>query len=155
MQGTPDTRFALRAERSGAGEGRTYTVVYGAVDQAGNVAEARGQIQVPLLQLGMIEPLHVTVDKSGVAWSKVSGAHHYNVIRTDLDHVRLEDEVIRLDPVVVLAEGTTATAMFDEQRPESGKAYGYLVEYDDGAPSGYGTESAGRERVLAPPGACP
>jgi hypothetical protein len=34
--GTLDTEFMLRAERSGTGNGRTYTVTYTAVDLAGN-----------------------------------------------------------------------------------------------------------------------
>jgi hypothetical protein len=45
--GTPDTSFLLRAERSGAGSGRVYTVVYRARDGAGNVAPAVAVVRVP------------------------------------------------------------------------------------------------------------
>jgi hypothetical protein len=45
--GTSDTSFALRAERVGGGAGRTYTVVYQALDSSGNVAEASARVQVP------------------------------------------------------------------------------------------------------------
>jgi hypothetical protein len=45
--GTPDTSFLLRAERSGAGSGRVYAVVYRARDGAGNVAPAVALVRVP------------------------------------------------------------------------------------------------------------
>ncbi len=45
--GTPDTTFALRAERSGNGEGRVYTITYRAFDGAGNEAFAAAYVRVP------------------------------------------------------------------------------------------------------------
>jgi len=45
--GTDDRSFQLRAERSGAGSGRTYTVVYKATDASGNVATASATVFVP------------------------------------------------------------------------------------------------------------
>lgn len=42
-----DTMFKLRAERSGTGEGRTYTMTYRATDASGNSAEASVTITVP------------------------------------------------------------------------------------------------------------
>jgi hypothetical protein len=45
--GTPDLSFELRAERSGKGDGRVYTVVYRAFDMSGNSAQAAAQVVVP------------------------------------------------------------------------------------------------------------
>ncbi len=44
----------------------------------------------------------------------------------------------------------------DTELPSHGEAFFYLVEYNDGLASGYGTESAAKER-FAPPGqgSCP
>jgi hypothetical protein len=42
-----DTSFKLRAERSGRGQGRTYTITYRATDASGNSAEASVTITVP------------------------------------------------------------------------------------------------------------
>jgi hypothetical protein len=42
-----DTMFRLRAERSGKGQGRIYTITYGAEDASGNYAEASVTITVP------------------------------------------------------------------------------------------------------------
>jgi len=41
------TAFKLRAERSGTGDGRTYTITYSAVDRAGNEASATCIVVVP------------------------------------------------------------------------------------------------------------
>lgn len=45
--GTDDRSFQLRAERSGSGSGRTYTVVYKATDASGNVATASATVFIP------------------------------------------------------------------------------------------------------------
>lgn len=43
-----DTTFRLRAERSGSGDGRTYTVTYRATDGAGNETTTTATVEVPL-----------------------------------------------------------------------------------------------------------
>jgi len=45
--GTPDVEFQLRAERSGKGNGRVYTVVYTAYDGSGNSSQAVATVVVP------------------------------------------------------------------------------------------------------------
>ena len=45
--GTDDRVFSLRSERSGEGPGRVYTVVYRAVDDAGNATEVEAIVVVP------------------------------------------------------------------------------------------------------------
>lgn len=45
--GTADTTFDLRAERSGKGEGRVYTITYTATDRAGNTAVGTATVTVP------------------------------------------------------------------------------------------------------------
>jgi hypothetical protein len=45
--GTDDREFGVRAERSGRGDGRTYTVVYEAEDGSGNKTLAQATIFVP------------------------------------------------------------------------------------------------------------
>jgi len=47
-----DTTLMLRAERSGRGEGRIYTVTYEAVDACGNAAQASATVTVPKSQAG-------------------------------------------------------------------------------------------------------
>jgi hypothetical protein len=41
--GTPDAHFSLRAERAGTGDGRTYTVMYTAMDNCGNEESLRNR----------------------------------------------------------------------------------------------------------------
>jgi hypothetical protein len=43
----PDGRIFLRAERSGTGQGRVYTLTYTARDAAGNTSQATAQVRVP------------------------------------------------------------------------------------------------------------
>jgi hypothetical protein len=43
----PDGRIFLRAERSGNGNGRVYTLTYSATDSAGNVTYSTTQVRVP------------------------------------------------------------------------------------------------------------
>ncbi|MDQ0920837.1 hypothetical protein QFZ78_007097 [Paenibacillus sp. V4I5] len=50
--GNLDTEFMLRAERSGKGNGRIYTITYTAFDQAGNRTSASSTVTVPHDQTG-------------------------------------------------------------------------------------------------------
>ncbi len=43
-----DTTFRLRSERSGSGDGRTYTITYRATDDAGNTTTATATVEVPV-----------------------------------------------------------------------------------------------------------
>ena len=45
--GTPGVTGLLRAERSGSGNGRTYTITYQAQDVAGNMADCQTTVLVP------------------------------------------------------------------------------------------------------------
>jgi hypothetical protein len=45
-----DYAFKLRAERSGVGTGRTYTITYEVTDSCGNSATASAIVSVPLSQ---------------------------------------------------------------------------------------------------------
>ena len=44
---TDDREFQLRAERTGPGNGRTYTITYSATDASGNAAQAVTTVVVP------------------------------------------------------------------------------------------------------------
>jgi len=44
---TADTDGALRAQRMGSGDGRTYTLTYTATDRAGNTASCTTTVTVP------------------------------------------------------------------------------------------------------------
>jgi hypothetical protein len=50
--GTSDTSFSLRAERSGNGTGRIYTITYTATDKAGNKMVTSVTVKVPHDQSG-------------------------------------------------------------------------------------------------------
>ncbi|WP_409347357.1 hypothetical protein [Paenibacillus sp. MBLB4367] len=50
--GTADTSFRLRAERSGSGSGRIYTITYTATDKAGNKTDTSVTATVPHDQSG-------------------------------------------------------------------------------------------------------
>jgi hypothetical protein len=50
--GTPDTQFQLRAERSGGGSGRAYTIVFQGADLSGNTSDAETCVAVPHDQSG-------------------------------------------------------------------------------------------------------
>jgi len=45
--GTDDTMFRLRAERSGRGDGRVYTITYTAIDSCGGTATESAEVKVP------------------------------------------------------------------------------------------------------------
>lgn len=150
--GTPDSSILLRAERSGSGPGRVYTLTYAATDATGNTASAVGLAGVAH-DLGMgPEPLMIYLEgigTSGIAhvfWNAVPGADAYDLIQGDLDKVTVHNGVLWLGPVQMLASGTAMTGYTEEaagRLPETGKVFFYLVQYRDGPNvSGWGTESA-------------
>ena len=51
--------------------------------------------------------------------------------------------------------GTNTEGLEDPALPPSGEAYFYLIEYNDGVASGYGTASAAKERFVPPEQGCP
>jgi hypothetical protein len=155
--GTPDFNFKLRAERAGGGNGRTYTAIYTATDAAGNAGSAAGFADVPHDQDGITDPLEVFLEENGGGtlawWNEAPGAQSYDVIRGQLSNIVGTDTVISLGPVTCIEPNSTdeSTAGWEDSAlPNPGQAFFYLVEYDDGTSSSYGTESADMPRAPGP-----
>jgi hypothetical protein len=155
--GTPDFQVLLRAERDGNGPGRTYTIAYRAVDHSGNTAGASAQVAVPHDMSQGVEPLDFVMEdarSTTLIWGPVEGARHYDVIRGDLANLSIDGSRIDLGQVVCIAQDTTATTTIgheDTAIPEPGQVFFYAVQYNDGREdSSYGSESAGRARVVGP-----
>jgi hypothetical protein len=163
--GAVDFGFRLRAERSGSGDGRTYTVTYHAADGSGNATTVAAVVRVPHDRGagGAVEPLLLRVEETAggtvVSWDEVEGARSYNVVRGDVGNLGDTGEVFALGPLRCLAAETTRTGTTgseDAERPAPGDAFFYLAEYHDGRSSSYGTGTAARERSPGPdPGSCP
>jgi hypothetical protein len=158
-RGSPDADILLRAERDGQGPGRTYELLYRAVDLAGNATPGTAQIFVPRDQGQGPEPLMMHLERTGsgnqvrLYWPAVEGASGYDVISGDLSALRVMNDTLSLGAVRVLARGTVDSAATEPAvapTPPIGKAFFYLVEQrtELGA-SGYGTESAPWPRVPA------
>jgi hypothetical protein len=160
--GAADTDILLRSERDGKGPGRVYTLTYRAVDAAGNQAPGLTTVTVPrdqghgpeplLMQLAPMAPGSTTVR---IVWPTVSDATGYNVISGSLSALHVEDGVLNLGAVRVLARGTQDTTVDETTpaaNPQVGQGFFYLIEQvtSEGA-VGYGTESAPWPRV---PGSC-
>jgi hypothetical protein len=161
--GSIDTQFQLRAERARSGDGRTYTITYRAIDDSGNVGTASSSVFVPHDMGGVTEPMMVAAHKNGTGlvleWDAISGALFYNAVRGRVSNLRDKLDFIHLGQLTCTAPSATRTSTMgseDTEFPSPGEAFFYLVEYNDGLASGYGTESAAKER-FAPPGqgACP
>jgi len=156
--GTADFQFRLRAERSGNGARRNYTVIYRAIDSSGNVGSATSHVFVPHDMGGVTEPVMISAYENGIGtvaeWSEVPGALFYNVVRGEMNNLRETDEFIHLGQLTCIASTTTQLSTVGSEDPELppvGEAFFYLVEYNDGLESGFGTESAAKPR-FAPPG---
>jgi hypothetical protein len=158
--GTPDTEFALRAERQGGGSGRVYTAMYLATDTSGNEMPAMAFVTVPHDQGGVTEPLEVDIyegaDGTVVVWDDLENAIYYNVIRGNLANIVETEEAIELGPVTCIEAASvdrTTKDWEDTANPEPGQVFFYVVEFYDGTYSSYGTESAPKPRVV-PAGQC-
>jgi hypothetical protein len=157
--GTADLEVLLRAERAGGGPGRLYALTYAAEDSSGNVAEASAISVVPGNMGGVTEPLWLQILSTGnqpsLAWHGVPGALHYNAIRGELDNLRELDGTAELGTIQCLAGSINDIHVPITDVPPVGTGYFYLVEYDDGLASGFGTESAAMDRLLPPGQRCP
>jgi hypothetical protein len=164
--GTADAVVELRAERSRAGTGRAYRLVYTALDASGNSAAAEALTTVPL-DLGYgPEPLQVRLQidtASGAArleWDAIPGASGYDVIAGDTGALAVLGDRVDLGAVRVLARAITATSWSEgpgDSAPPAGRAYFYLVQYHDGSRrSGFGSETVPWEREpVSCDGGCP
>lgn len=154
--GEADFAFELRAERSGQGDGRTYTATYVATDGSGNQTAGDGTAFVPHDQGGVTEPIEAKVTNNGngtkLEWDDVRGASHYNVIRGELASIRVTADAYRLGHVQCIAARRAESdteGYEDPSVPAPGKAFFYLVEFvEDGRRSGFGTESAAMPREI-------
>src|SRR5207247_6101411 len=91
--GAADSEILLRAERSGEGPGRVYTLTYEASDQSGNAIRVSRQVLVPHDAVGGSEPLQLRLEPEGtsgkarVSWDSVADASGYDLIRGNLSGV--------------------------------------------------------------------
>jgi hypothetical protein len=152
--GDPDFSFQLRAERESGGGGRVYQLTYTAVDSSGNQASTSSIVLVPHDKGASAEPLFVSVENRApgteLRWNPVPGASNYKVIRGVIGNLREAGEIIDLGTVScnMPASSSTSTAGFeDADVPALGKAFFYLVSYNDGRDSGYGSTSTAKPRA--------
>ncbi len=150
-----DFEFSLRAERSSQGAGRTYTVVYRALDAALNGAYAAGTALVPLTVASVTEPLMLSLrsDASGdtvIEWTPVQGAGTYRVVRGEVGNVTIDATSISLGPLACLSASAqepslTVPAVIDT--PAVGQVFFYMAEYLDRTWTSLGTDSAALPRI--------
>jgi len=162
--GTPDFQILLRAERNhDEGPGRTYTMTYRASDRSGNAASTFTIVTVPHdMEFNGPQGTYLDVDNGDVnnrhgtvvTWEAYPGAQYYNVIRGDLGNLRVAGSEVDLGQVVCIAHAITGTSTAgheDNEVPQPGHVFFYAVSHFDGlAWSSYGSESAGRARVVKP-----
>jgi len=155
--GAYDYHFGLRAERAGTGTGRIYTAVYTATDGSGNSTTEAAFVLVPHDQNGVIDPVEIVLEETGigtrVSWAAVPGAMFYDVIRGDLNNIVDTGLLINLGAVVCIESNSINESTYrqeDTDLPNPGQAFFYLVEFDDGISSSYGTESAQKPRAPGP-----
>ena len=87
-------------------------------------------------------------------WEQMPGASFYNAVRGRVRDLKNKLDFFHLGQLTCMVSATTQTdtsGSEDIELPAIREAFFYLLEYDDGLASGYGTESAAKER-FAPPG---
>ena len=154
--GTADFDVQVRAERAGEGAGRTYTLTYQATDDSGNSTTGSVDVFVPHSMANMIEPLTVNLSRGAVTrveWDEVPGAVNYDVVRGDLSALRVMGSNVDLGSVTCVesdSTDTTTAGAEDSSVPALGKAFFYLIQFNDGLQdSSYGSMSVGRARVVS------
>ena len=160
-----DFDLKVRAERDGTGNGRFYELVYAATDCFGDTAVGTGGIFVPHDEGGQTEPVVLEVlplqgggtGSYALQWTSVAGADTYNVIRGRLSRIRTVGSFTVIEDSQCLASSLTGTYVSEGtlgEDPPPGEAFFYLTEYVKGSHSGYGTESSGRELIIASGDSC-
>jgi hypothetical protein len=164
--GTTDVLVQLRAERAGGGSGRTYELSYRAVDASGNTMPVLGVVSVPHDLSGNSEPVLVRLrpdELTGglwVLWSAVPDSSGYDVLSGRLEELEVQNRVLLLGSVEVLARGTQDTEFLEDASrgdPALGEMFLYVVQArTDLGNTGYGTATAPypREPVACSDG-CP
>jgi cysteine-rich repeat protein len=154
--GTADFEILLRAEREGAGSGRTYTLTYQVTDSAGNVATSSAEVLVPHAMSDVVEPLSLVLSgatATRLEWGEVLGALDYDVIRGDLAALRIAGSNVELGTVACIERDSldaNTTGNEDTDLPAPGQVFFYAVQFYDGVQeSSYGSESVGRARVVS------
>jgi hypothetical protein len=154
--GTADFDVQLRAERASEGAGRTYTLTYTATDDSRNSTTGHVDVFVPHSMANMVEPLTVNLSRGAVTrveWDEVPGAVNYDVVRGDLSALRVMGSDVNLGTVTCIesdSTDTTTAGREDSVVPAPGKAFFYLIQFNDGLQdSSYGSMSVGRARVVS------
>lgn len=159
--GTADFSFRLRAERSADGGSRFYEVIYSATDTSGNQNVGGAAAVVPHDVAGQIDPIAISISETSqgtlITWLGVAGARWYNVVRGNLSDVRETPEAISLGVGACMEAqslDTSTAGHRDTGTPAVGEGFFYLVEYDDGGRSSFGSEGAAKPRLPLSSG-CP
>ena len=129
-------------------------------DTAGNEATASASFIVPHDISGVADPLVLTVEEGSegtvIHWDPVPGAQFYDIVRGTVSELRMGAEAIMLGALRCLEERSvdaSTSGNEDREEPPPGQAFFYLVAYDDGMSSSYGSYDVVMPRH-AGPGAC-
>jgi hypothetical protein len=165
-QGTPQTSFLLRAERSGDGPGRIYQISYAATDASGNTTPALAIVTVPHDQGSGPEPLLLQLksngapDRAELYWPALPDAVGYDVVSVNRARIVSLGDRTTFDAARVLLRGgnvTYVTESAGDLVPLPGEAIIYFIQprtAQGGA--GYGTATAPWPRLpLDCEGGCP
>src|SRR5262249_10513819 len=121
---------------------------------SGNQTATDSIVLVPHDQGGTTEPLLISAagNASGtlLRWNMVSGASTYKVIRGDTASLRYAGDFIDLGTVSCVQPASAATSTAgreDAEVPPPGKVFFYLVSYNDGQDSGFGSDTATKPRI--------
>ena len=163
--GAADIEILLRAERTGLGAGRLYTIAFAAVDASGNAASGQTAVLVPHDQGGTVEPIVVDVKRPigsnpaqvSLEWTAAHNAVSYNILRGSLSHLSSVGSYTVVEGAACLARdhaGTRFSGAPAQEDPHAGEAFFYLVESFDGRYSGYGTATAQGDVVITSGDAC-
>ncbi len=158
--GTADFDFLLRAERSGGGAGRIYTIVYLVSLGAGQSTTATAFVTVPHDMGGVVDPMALGIQETAsgtvLTWEEIPGANSYSILRGTIGALTELPDIIDMGSVVCVesrSKDLTTVGEEDVEIPGPGEGFFYVGEYRDPHPSTYGSPDAPKPRAQGP-GAC-